>query len=58
MTGNVRSGSKTPSCLSPGYFRSTPNNGHHRTGPAGPVVQAPRAASSFEDFFLKARVPA
>jgi hypothetical protein len=35
--GMVRFGSKTVMTAPKRYFRSTPNNGHHQTGPLGPV---------------------
>ena len=34
---DVRLGSKTVLTAPKRYFRSTPNNGHHQTGPLGPV---------------------
>jgi len=35
--GALRSGSKASVCRSASHFRSTPINGHHQTGPIGPV---------------------
>jgi hypothetical protein len=50
----VRFGSKTVMTAPKRYFRSTPNNGHHQTGPLGPV-RARKRHSEWVDVNSKVR---